>query len=509
MDQELEKSGLIPQLVKYTLLPIVPLSFIAYIAISQPYFFTTPLDHFYFEMISVIISFIVASYAILRGYAFNDKFTLFLGLGFHAAGFIDLLHAIISILNPESLVSTANFMAQTWVVGRIVMGIVILFAILKFGSHKIDETEDVITSKQVLGYVLSLSVFAVVVAIISLTVSFPLLDLDVEPVRPYELPAALIFGIGLMFYYRKKLYTINDNFYKGILIALTIDIFGNIIFMFSTQEFDTAFNMAHLLKIFSLLAIVLSLASSILQHYKNKSDLVLELKKIDKEKDEFSIMITHELRTPLTPIKGWCYALTHPKMLGDLNEKQKNAVGTIERNTERLNQIINNLLDVQKLELHKIKYQFVDTTSKQILEKIEENFELIMSEKNITLTTNSENIQFKTDENRIIQVLSNLVRNSVDFVSEDTGKIEINVKSSDSDVVFSVKDNGIGISEENQKDLFKKFYQIDTSMTRKHGGAGLGLTICKGIVEDLGGKIWVESKDNAGSIFYFSTPLTK
>ena len=67
----------------------------------------------------------------------------------------------------------------------------------------------------------------------------------------------------------------------------------------------------------------------------------------------------------------------------------------------------------------------------------------------------------------------------------------------------------MGISEENQKNLFKKFYQIDTSMTRKHGGAGLGLTICKGIIEDLGGKIWVESKENTGSIFYFSIPLTK
>ena len=72
-----------------------------------------------------------------------------------------------------------------------------------------------------------------------------------------------------------------------------------------------------------MLVIVLSLASSIVQYYKNKSDLVTELKKIDKEKNEFSVMITHELRTPLTPIKGWCYALIQPKILGDLTEKQK------------------------------------------------------------------------------------------------------------------------------------------------------------------------------------------
>ena len=77
----------------------------------------------------------------------------------------------------------------------------------------------------------------------------------------------------------------------------------------------------------------------------------------------------------------------------------------------------------------------------------------------------------------------------------------------DNRIIFSVKDNGIGISKENQKLLFKKFYQIDTSHTRKHGGTGLGLAICKGIVEGLGGMIWVESEVGKGTVFYFSVPL--
>ena len=288
-----------------------------------------------------------------------------------------------------------------------------------------------------------------------------------------------------------------------------IDIFGNLIFTFSASDFDTAFNIAHILKNLGLIVIALSLASSILQHYKNKSELVTVLKRIDKEKDEFTIMITHELRTPLTPIKGWCYALTHPKILGSLNDKQKNAIVTIDKNASRLHIIIDNLLDAQKIELNELKYVYEDTSSKKIIERIKNNMEFVMQEKNIEFTTLYENIVFKTDETRLIQVLTNLLQNSVDFTPAVDAKIHVEIKKDDNEVIFSVKDNGIGISEENQKNLFKKFYQIDTSLTRKHGRTGLGLTICKGIVDGLGGKIWVKSTEGEGSIFYFSIPIVK
>ena len=507
MEQNSLKLSIRLHFLKYTLIPIIPLSIIAFVVISYGDFTSTPTDHFYLEMISVITSFIIASYAILRGYAFNDKFTLFIGLGFHAAGFIDVLHAIISILSIEYAATTTDFMAQTWVAGRMVMGIVILIAILKFGTRKMEGKEDVITRKSVFLYVAALSIFAVVVAIISLSVTFPLLDSDIEPNRPYEFPAALIFGLGLLYYYKKKLYTIDDNFYKGLLIALIIDIFGNFLFFFSSHDFDMVFNIAHILKIISMLVIVLSLASSIVQHYKNKSELVTELKKIDKEKNEFSVMITHELRTPLTPIKGWCYALIQPKILGNLNEKQKNAVLVIDKNANMLNSIISNLLDVQKLELNEIKYDHNETNTKNILEKVKSDFEMEALTRNARIEYEYDNISLITDENRIVQVISNLIRNSLDFVPKDDAKIKVNAKRDENCIIFSVEDNGIGISDEHQSKLFKKFYQVDTSMTRKHGGSGLGLTICKGIIEGMGGKIWLHSQEGHGSIFYFSTPL--
>jgi len=118
----------------------------------------------------------------------------------------------------------------------------------------------------------------------------------------------------------------------------------------------------------------------------------------------------------------------------------------------------------------------------------------------------TEKITIKSDAPRLAQVLTNLINNAIDFIPKNEGKIEINAQKKDGQVQFYVKDNGIGMSLENQKKLFQKFFQADTSITRKHGGTGLGLSICKGIAEALGGKIWVESEEGKGSNFYFTTP---
>jgi signal transduction histidine kinase len=112
------------------------------------------------------------------------------------------------------------------------------------------------------------------------------------------------------------------------------------------------------------------------------------------------------------------------------------------------------------------------------------------------------------DPERIRQVLTNLLKNSLDVVEPNSGLIEIFVEDSPKEVKISVKDNGPGISKENQEDLFKKFYQVDTSLTREVGGSGLGLAICKGLVEGHGGIILAESTPGIGTIFSFTLPKT-
>ena len=227
---------------------------------------------------------------------------------------------------------------------------------------------------------------------------------------------------------------------------------------------------------------------------------------LDKQKEEFFSMMSHELKTPLLLMKGYCAMLKH-KTLGDLNEEQVDAVYEIDSSIQGLEQLIMDMFDAQKMDMGRMTFKKEDIDAGKLLEDTINDFSSIMIPKEIELVkTSNEKIAFVSDKNRLKQVFGNLVKNAVDFVPHLTGKIEIGAKTQNQSVLFYVKDNGIGIQKAKQEDLFKKFYQIDASVTRKHGGTGLGLSVCKGIVEGLGGKIWVESEEGKGAIFFFTIP---
>jgi len=239
-------------------------------------------------------------------------------------------------------------------------------------------------------------------------------------------------------------------------------------------------------------------------------DMGFALKKAKKQKDEFVAMISHELKSPLTPIKIYSSALKRPKMLGELNQKQEEAVDGIHFNTLRLERLIDDLLDAQRLEMGRMTFSKEFFSVKQVLAEAVKDYQIVSKEKNIQITSKiDEEISIFSDKKRVDQVLDNLFRNSIDFVPKDTGTIQILAEKNNDNVLFTIKDNGKGISKEGQKKLFTKFYQVDTSQTRKHGGTGLGLSICKGIVEGLGGKIWLESEVGKGTNVYFTIPTRK
>lgn len=232
-----------------------------------------------------------------------------------------------------------------------------------------------------------------------------------------------------------------------------------------------------------------------------------ELRQKDKLKDEFLSMASHELKTPLTPIIGWCGALKSNTILGALTPEQRAAVDTIEKNAIKLEKMISDMLDAQKLELNELKFNIGEVDIDKIVRNVQRDFEFIMKEKNIEFTINVQpGLKLRSDEARIMQVLNALLYNSIDFVPKNNGKIELAAKVDDGKIVFGVKDNGPGIPKDKQQFLFKKFYQVDTSLKRKHGGTGLGLAISKGIVTGLGGAIWVDTEEGKGSSFYFSLP---
>jgi len=232
-----------------------------------------------------------------------------------------------------------------------------------------------------------------------------------------------------------------------------------------------------------------------------------EARKIDIAKDEFLAMITHELKTPLVPIQGYSDILLS-EHLGKLNPKQKERLSIIKSSSTSLLDLISDLLDAQKLELGQLRMEKSNNSIKNTIEKAVESLKPQAAEKKVKIISKPLNVTVLHDSERITQVLTNLIKNSLTAVKSKTGIITIEVQDSPSDVIINVKDNGIGIPTNKQKDLFKKFYQIDSSLTRERGGSGLGLAICKGIVENHDGKIWLESTPKVGSTFSFSIPKT-
>lgn len=238
-----------------------------------------------------------------------------------------------------------------------------------------------------------------------------------------------------------------------------------------------------------------------------QNEYVQKLKDMDRKKLEFSSMVSHELKTPLVPILGYVQMLQKDNFLGELNEKQLDAVNEIYTSTIKLQRLVGDILTTQKLDLGKLDFNDEEVSISELINGVIKEFKPSADTKKILLTHDYKgNTNIITDKDRINQVFSNLIKNAIDFVPENTGKITIGVKEDPINVEFSVRDNGSGISLINQNEIFKKFYQIDTSTSRKRSGSGLGLAICKGIIEGLGGKIWVESEENVQTTFFFEIP---
>jgi signal transduction histidine kinase len=251
-------------------------------------------------------------------------------------------------------------------------------------------------------------------------------------------------------------------------------------------------------------------------------------KELEKSYDDIKIRedliskVTHELRTPLVPIKGYIEMLLMPKIMGvDLNDKQRKAILSIQRNVEREISLVDDILDVYTIDSGKLNLnkQNVDVT--ELVNQVINDLQSLLIEKHIEIKSNyglpnitsekSIPIIVTCDPNKMEQVLSNLIKNSIDFVPEKEGKILIKVEQNNefNEIIFTVEDNGIGIPKDKVDDVFKQFYQIRTEIERKHGGTGLGLAICKGIIKAHDGRIWIEKDEHIGTKIKFSLPMNK
>ena len=251
-----------------------------------------------------------------------------------------------------------------------------------------------------------------------------------------------------------------------------------------------------------------------------------KLQKLERLKSEFISIVSHELRTPLTAIKNAMDIILSGKA-GEMTENIEKFVSMGKRNAIRLSGIINDLLDISKIEAGKMDFKFELIHIEPVIEYVKNNLAEVAREKNLTIKyePSAEPVEVYADSNRLEQVLTNLVSNAIKF-SPNAGEIEIsshviNARELQYDHCFEediknlqgkylqvcVEDHGIGIERKDLNHVFDKFAQIENSLSRKVGGSGLGLPIARQLMESHNGAIWCDSEINKGSRFYFVIPV--
>jgi PAS domain S-box-containing protein len=226
----------------------------------------------------------------------------------------------------------------------------------------------------------------------------------------------------------------------------------------------------------------------------------------EKLKNEFVSTVSHELRTPLTSLRG-SLGLVLGGISGELKPKTRELLQMADNNAARLHNLINDILDIQKIESGQANYQFESIALMPIIEQALKENEGYAQQCNVDLCICSrvDSARVKADKQRILQVLDNLLSNAIKF-SPANAQVEINVQQITKRLRVSVTDHGPGISEEFLPKLFQKFSQADASSSRNFAGTGLGLSIAKGIVESHHGELAYQRSDNGGSCFYFELP---
>jgi len=240
-----------------------------------------------------------------------------------------------------------------------------------------------------------------------------------------------------------------------------------------------------------------------------------KLKELDQLKDSFLSTVSHELRTPLTSIKSFSEILL---TYDEDRETQKEFLTIISEESDRLTRLINDFLDLSKIESGRMQWETSEISVAEVIKTAINATQALAAKTSLKVkVTVSPNLPTVTsDKDRLVQVVTNLLSNAIKF-TPDGGNIEVkaqtlevgNTRKKADMVMVSVTDSGIGIAPRDHKSVFEKFKQVGDTLTDKPKGTGLGLPICKEIVEHYGGKIWVESELGKGSTFFFSLPMAQ
>ncbi len=253
---------------------------------------------------------------------------------------------------------------------------------------------------------------------------------------------------------------------------------------------------------------IYSIVHDITEKLRTEKELVVARERAERSdnlKSAFLANMSHEIRTPLNGILGFAGLIAEEELPYNTIKKYTQIINS---SGHRLLELINNLLDISRIESGNMPVRVSVCSPKNLIDEVTNLFQANAKDKNTTinkvLLSEYEHLRIETDELIINQTLTNLLSNAIKFTHN--GKIEIGFIPRENSIEFFVKDNGTGIPHEKQKDLFKRFYQVDLEFAKSQEGSGLGLALCKSLIDLLKGEIWVISKPEVGSDFRFRIP---
>ena len=237
---------------------------------------------------------------------------------------------------------------------------------------------------------------------------------------------------------------------------------------------------------------------------------ITEGKILERRKSEFVSVVAHQLRTPLSGLKWTLHMLINGDF-GELTNEQKVFLMKSYENNERMISLVNDMLAADRIESGRMKYDLIRINVRDLVENV--LFEVFANAEKRKIKINfnvnsSEQFIVLVDPSKIRAVLQNLLENSIKYTME-SGQIDISITKNDSQVIVTIKDNGIGIPKEHQSQIFTRFFRAPNALKQETNGTGLGLYMVKKIIEQHGGKVWFESVENNGTTFYFSLPLSR
>jgi two-component system sensor histidine kinase ChiS len=273
------------------------------------------------------------------------------------------------------------------------------------------------------------------------------------------------------------------------------------------EDAITARNKTNSLVITLISIVVVIMFLSLVLRIWDYAFLYKKVKEVDEMKDEFISMASHELRTPVTGIKGYS-SMIMDGSFGLISDQIKNAVTIINASSNRLVTLVDDLLNVSRIEQGRMQTALKPLNIYGIIDEVVKELEVQADQKKLKLIyapTTTDLPLISADSDHLKQVLINLIGNSIKYT--ESGKVEVLVEQADKKLLIKIKDTGLGMSAEARARLFQKFYRVQTEKTKKIVGTGLGLWITKQLVELMKGTIEVESMEDVGSQFIIKFPI--